>query len=391
MGHPGCLGALRFPRWRLGRPHHRRANYHWSVTESPELRQDLTSIPSYRAGQRVKGKPGDVFSLASNETVYGPLPGVMHAAQARVESSHRYPDPGASQLIADLASKHGVAEDWVATGTGSVAICQQAVVASCSPGDEVVFAWRSFEAYPIITQLAAAKAVQVPLLPGGEHDLDLMSKSITEKTRVVFICNPNNPTGPSVPRAELEEFLDTVPSRVLIVLDEAYYEFAHASKGSGQQADGVEVSKRRNNVLALRTFSKAYGLAGLRVGYGIAHPDITGSLRKTSLPFGVSAVAQAAAVASLAAEDTMWKRVHEVVAERDRVVAEARNYGWQVPEARGNYYWLPLGERTLDFAQACLSRGVTVRAFPDEGARVTVGEHEANNRVLDVLSGEFRR
>ena len=357
------------------------------MTESPKLRQDLTSIPSYRAGQRANGKPGDVFSLASNETVYGPLPGVMHAAQARVESSHRYPDPGASQLIADLADKHGVEDDWISTGTGSVAICQQAVVASCSPGDGVMFAWRSFEAYPIITKLAAAKAVQIPLLPDGRHDLDLMATSITDRTRVVFVCSPNNPTGPSVPQIELDEFLAAVPSRVLIVLDEAYYEFAHASKDADEQADGVEAAKRRSNVLALRTFSKAYGLAGLRVGYGLAHPDITRSLRKTSLPFGVSAVAQAAAVASLAAEDTMWKRVHEVVAERDRVVAEARSYGWGIPEARGNYYWIPLGERTLDFAQACLSKGVTVRAFPDEGVRVTVGEREANNRVLAVLKG----
>lgn len=355
------------------------------MTESPELRQDLASIPSYRAGQRAKGKQGDVYSLASNETVYGPLPGVMHAAKSRVEASHRYPDPGSSQLVADLANKHGVAEDWISTGTGSVAICQQAVVASCSPGDEVLFAWRSFEAYPIVTQLAAAKAVQVPLLADGRHDLDRMSKSITDRTRVVFICSPNNPTGPSVARAALEQFLAGVPSRVLIVLDEAYYEFAHASKVVDAQADGVEIAKQRSNVLALRTFSKAYGLAGLRVGYGIANPEVTRSLRKTSLPFGVSAVAQAAAVASLAAEDIMWERVHEVVAERDRLVAEARSYGWRIPEARGNYYWVPLGERTLEFAQACLAEGVTVRAFPDEGARVTVGEDEANKRVLDVL------
>jgi len=359
------------------------------VTEPPELRQDLTGIPSYRAGQRAEGKQGDVFSLASNETVYGPLPGVMHAAQARVESSHRYPDPGSSKLLAELANKHGVEEDWISTGTGSVAICQQAVVASCSPGDEVMFAWRSFEAYPIITKLASARAIQVPLLPDGRHDLDLMSKSITDRTRVVFICTPNNPTGPCVPETELEDFLAAAPSRVLIVLDEAYYEFAHASKDAAEQVDGIEIAKRRSNVLALRTFSKAYGLAGLRVGYGIANPATTKSLRKAALPFGVSAVAQAAAVASLAAEDTMWQRVHEVVAERDRVVAEARNLGWEIPQARGNYYWLPLGERTLDFAQACVSRGVTVRAFPDEGARVTVGETEANNRVLDVLNSGF--
>ena len=210
----------------------------------------------------------------------------------------------------------------------------------------MIYAWRSFEAYPIITQISGATSVQVPLTPGDVHDLDAMADAITERTRLIFVCNPNNPTGTVVRRAELERFLDRVPGDVLVVLDEAYREFIR----DAEVPDGVELYRERPNVCVLRTFSKAYGLAGLRVGFAIAHEPVAAALRKTAVPFGVSQLAQDAAVASLRAEDELLGRVGSLVCERNRVVEALRGQGWTVPETQANFVWLRLGERTVDFA-----------------------------------------
>jgi histidinol-phosphate aminotransferase len=361
------------------------------VPTSPHIRLDLATIPGYRAGRRATATDGAVaYSLASNESMEGPLPGVLAAATDVLAQSHLYPDAGVWALANGLANLFSVEPDWIATGTGSVAICQQAVVATCNPGDEVVYAWRSFEAYPMIAKLAGARPVPIPLRPDGTHDLSRMAGAITDRTRVVFLCSPNNPTGPVISSEELAGFLDVVPPSVLVMLDEAYYEYAVATVAdAGDFVDGVALAKKHINVMALRTFSKAYGLAGLRVGYGIANPALTAALRKAALPFGVSAVAQAAALASLQAQDDMRARVAATVAERDRVTVLASAAGWPIPAAFGNYYWLPLGERALEFAASCEEVGITVRAFPDEGVRVTIGEGAANDRVLDVLLTQF--
>ena len=363
------------------------------MATSPHIRPDLQDVPSYRAGRRAAvDQPGRTYSLASNETIYGPLPGVAEAAATELEQPHRYPDAGVTALVQALADRCNVGPDWIATGTGSVAICQQAIVATCNPGDEVVFAWRSFEAYPIITKLGGAQAVPVPLRPDGTHDLSAMAAAITDRTRVVFLCSPNNPTGPIIASAQLDEFLESVPASVLVVLDEAYYEFALASvTDPAELPDGVQLARERINVMALRTFSKAYGLAGLRVGYAVANPALTQALRKAALPFGVSAVAQATALASLQQEQEMRARVSETVRERDRVVEVVKAAGWEIPMPYGNYYWLGLGEQALDFAASCEAAGVTVRAFPGEGVRVSIGEGAANDRVLTVLARDFSR
>lgn len=218
------------------------------------------------------------------------------------------------------------------------------------------------------------------------HDLDAMADAITERTRLIFVCNPNNPTGTVVRRAELERFLDRVPSDVLVVLDEAYREFIRDS----EVPDGVEIYRERPNVCVLRTFSKAYGLAGLRVGFAIAHEPVAAALRKTAVPFGVSQLAQDAAVASLRAEDELLGRVGSLVSERARVVETLRGQGWTVPETQANFVWLRLGERTLDFASACEQAGVVVRPFAGEGVRVTVGETEANDIFLKTTEA-FRK
>jgi histidinol-phosphate aminotransferase len=213
-----------------------------------------------------------------------------------------------------------------------------------------------------------------------------MADAITDRTRLIFVCNPNNPTGTVVRRAELERFLDRVPSDVLVVLDEAYREFIRDI----EVPDGVSIYRDRPNVCVLRTFSKAYGLAGLRVGFAIAHEPVAAALRKTAVPFGVSQLAQDAAVASLRAEDELLGRVGSLVCERNRVVEALRGEGWTVPETQANFVWLRLGERTLDFAAHCEQAGVVVRPFAGEGVRVTIGETEANDIFLKAADG-FRK
>jgi histidinol-phosphate aminotransferase len=355
------------------------------VAHHPRLRPDLASVPAYRAGARASHATLPSYSLASNETAFGPLPGVIAAATEELHHMHRYPDPAASRLTSALSERLGVGTDELSLGTGSVAVCQQAVVAACSPGDEVIYAWRSFEAYPIITTLAAARSVQVPLLADGRHDLTAMARAVTDRTRVIFVCTPNNPTGPAVTAAEMVDFADRVPEDVLIVIDEAYYEFGiHADEPP--DLDGVSIARGRSNVAVLRTFSKAYGLAGLRVGYAAASPVVAAAMRKAAVPFGVSSVAQAAALASLDQYPALAARVSHVQRERERVIGAARALGLDVPDSRGNFYWLPLGADAEAFAHACRERGVTVRAFAGDGVRVTVGETEANDIVLAVLA-----
>ncbi|MFE2531823.1 histidinol-phosphate transaminase [Streptomyces sp. NPDC059371] len=345
---------------------------------NPKLRAELAGIPTYKPGKPAAAGGAVAYKLSSNENPYPPLPSVVESLTAAVGSFNRYPDMACTGLMNELADRFGVPVSHLATGTGSVGVAQSLLQSTSGPGDEVIYAWRSFEAYPIITQISGATSVRVPLTPGEVHDLDAMADAITDRTRLIFVCNPNNPTGTVVRRAELERFLDRVPSDVLVVLDEAYREFIRDI----EVPDGVEIYRDRPNVCVLRTFSKAYGLAGLRVGFAIAHEPVAAALRKTAVPFGVSQLAQDAAVASLRAEDELIGRVGSLVSERTRVVDALRGQGWTVPETQANFVWLRLGERTLDFAAHCEQAGVVVRPFTGEGVRVTIGETEANDIFL---------
>ncbi|MHB9860354.1 histidinol-phosphate transaminase [Streptomyces sp. YIM S03343] len=353
---------------------------------NPRLRAELEGIPTYKPGKPAAADGPVAYKLSSNENPYPPLPGVMETVAAAAASFNRYPDMACTGLMAELAERFAVPLSHLATGTGSVGVAQQLVQATSGPGDEVVYAWRSFEAYPIITRISGATPVQVPLTPGDVHDLDAMADAITDRTRLVFVCNPNNPTGTAVRRADLERFLDRVPRDVLVVLDEAYREFIR----DPEVPDGVELYRERPNVCVLRTFSKAYGLAGLRVGFAIAHEPVAAALRKTAVPFGVSQLAQDAAIASLRAEDELLGRVGLLVCERTRVAEALGAQGWTVPQSQANFVWLRLGERTVAFAQACEQAGAVVRPFPGEGVRVTIGETEANDIFLKVAEG-FRK
>ncbi|MEU8677367.1 histidinol-phosphate transaminase [Streptomyces sp. NPDC048560] len=347
---------------------------------SPKLRAELDGVPAYVPGKAAAAGGPVAFKLSSNENPFPPLPGVMESALGAAANFNRYPDMTCTGLMNELADRFGVPVSHLATGTGSVGVAQQLLQATSGPGDEVIYAWRSFEAYPIITQVSGATSVKVPLTDGDVHDLDAMADAITDRTRLIFVCNPNNPTGTAVRRAELERFLDRVPSDVLVVLDEAYKEFVR----DVEVPDGIEIYRERPNVAVLRTFSKAYGLAGLRVGFAVAHEPVAAALRKTAVPFGVSQLAQDAAVASLRAEDELMGRVGTLVCERTRVHEELVRQGWTVPDSQANFVWLRLGDRTVDFAAACARAGVIVRPFAGEGVRVTIGEAEANDVFLKV-------
>jgi histidinol-phosphate aminotransferase len=348
---------------------------------SPQPRECVSQIPAYVAGKPPLPREGlTTYKLSSNENPYPPLPGVVMAATRAAEQMNRYPDMGNTALYEALADRFGVSTDHLALATGSVALIYQLVQAFCEPGDEVVYAWRSFEAYPIAVTAAGARNVQVPVLPDGRHDLDAMAAAITDRTKVVMVCTPNNPTGPSVTQTELDDFLARVPEHVLVVVDEAYVEFVRMS----DPVNGVATVRAHDNVVSTRTFSKAYGLAGFRVGYAVAPQPIATALRAVSLPFGVSNVAQAAAIASLRAEPELLERVESLVAERERVVKGLADVGLTVPEAQGNFVWFAAGDRTVDLAAAADELGIVVRPFAGDGARISIGETEANDRVIEL-------
>jgi histidinol-phosphate aminotransferase len=334
----------------------------------------------------VAGPGGQSHKLSSNESPYGPLPSVAALISEAASLINRYPDNGADELTAAIAERFGVPAEHLALGCGSVGVAQQLLAAAIEPGSEVVYAWRSFEAYPLLTALAGAAEVRVPLA-GQAHDLAAIAAAITPRTRVVFVCNPNNPTGTVVHRAELAEFLDRVPPDCLAVLDEAYAEYVR----DPGVANGLDLYRSRPNTAVLRTFSKAYGLAGLRIGFLVGHQPVAEAVRKTMLPFTVNALAQAAAVASLAAEAELLERVDTVVKHRSLVRDELLAQGWSVPPSEANFVWLALADDALDFAAECERAGISIRPFAGEGARISIGDEAANDAFLAVARAYPRR
>ncbi|GAB79396.1 histidinol-phosphate aminotransferase [Austwickia chelonae] len=352
------------------------------TSENVPTRAALRSIPAYRPGQLPKARDGVTpHKMSSNENPYPPLPGVVERAAQVAGRMNRYPDMFCTKLTQRLADECQVPEDDVIIGTGSSGVLQQTVLALCEAGDDVVYAWRSFEAYPIMVGLAGARSVQVPLDDQGHHDLPAMAAAIGPRTRIVFVCTPNNPTGPVVTGPEMRDFLAKVPRDVLVVVDEAYVEFVR----DDQAAQGLELYREYPNVMVLRTFSKAYGLAGLRVGYGIAHAPVSTAIRKTGVPFGVSAIAEEAALISLDEKPALDERVARIVDERSRVVAALAAQGWDLPRSEGNFVWLHTGERTDAVAAALGQSGLSVRAFSGEGLRCSIDSPEANDALLEAL------
>ncbi|MFC0629381.1 histidinol-phosphate transaminase [Kribbella deserti] len=346
------------------------------------FRSALGAIPAYIPGKppkRVDGRPS--YKVSSNENPYPPLPGVLRAAMRAVESMNRYPDLTSTALLEALSARLDVPVNRLAVGAGSAAVLYNLLQATCETGDEVIYAWRSFEAYPIAVALTGATAIEVALTADGRHDLDAMAAAVSTKTKVILICTPNNPTGEVVRGDDLQAFLRAVPVGVLVVIDEAYREFVREPRA----VDGIDLHREHPNVVVLRTFSKAYGLAGLRVGMAIGSELVMAAIRKCAVPFGLSDIAQQAAIASLAAEADLLQRVEGIVGERSRMVNALRELGWEVRDSQANFLWLELCEDTHAFAMAAEAAGLIVRSFPGEGARVTIGEPETNSLFLDVV------
>ncbi|GAB3648251.1 histidinol-phosphate transaminase [Glycomyces tarimensis] len=346
------------------------------------LRDDLDSIPLYVPGKALP----EAVKLSSNEVPYGPLPGVVDAIAAAAGQTHRYPDLAVVRLRDALAERLGVDADRITTGTGSVALIGHLMQAIAEPGCDVVYSWRSFEAYPIAATVAGLQSVQVPNTPDHRHDIPAMAKAVGPHTRAVIVCSPNNPTGQAVTAEELDELFDAVDESVLVVIDEAYREFVTDPK----VPDALERYGDRPNAVIFRTFSKAWGLAGLRAGYLIGSPEVAATVRKCVIPFAVNALAQTAALAALKADHEMRRRVGLVVAERERVVRAAREVVPDVPDTQANFCWLPFGADAVPFAAHCEERGILVRPFADDGVRVTFGLPEENDRALEAIRS-FKR
>ncbi|QYM65401.1 MULTISPECIES: histidinol-phosphate transaminase [unclassified Microbacterium] len=350
------------------------------------LRGDLDAIPGYKPGKAApQSETADaVHKISSNENPYPPLPSVTAAIADQLAHINRYPETAATALTSVLCERFGVDPVNIVLGSGSVEVVSQLIRATAGEGDEVLFAWRSFEAYPMLVRAAGAVPVPVPLTADHRHDLDGMLAAITERTRLILVCNPNNPTGTTIGEAELDRFLASVPSDIVVVIDEAYVQFNDRT----DSPVGIEHFRRHANVAVAHTFSKAYGLAGMRVGYAIAPAPLGIALRKVAIPFGVTNLAQTAAVASLAAEEELGARVASLVAERERVIAAFAAAGFPLPESKGNFVWLPLGEATTAVAELLERHGLLVRPFAGEGLRATVAETEAND-ILIALAPEI--
>ncbi|MDG2232962.1 MAG: histidinol-phosphate transaminase [Ilumatobacter sp.] len=348
-------------------------------------RPSIAALPAYRPGRSAAAAEADhgvidAVKLASNEAPFSPLPSVAEAISAGIGQVNLYPDHGAAALRSELAAHLNVASNQVTVGAGSAGILQQILLAYVAPGDAVAMCWPSFEAYPIFARLVEAEEIRVPL-HDETFDLPALAAAITHQTKVAFVTNPNNPTGTVVPTAEIEMLLDAVPDTCIVVLDEAYAEFVDDPRVT----DSTPLLADHPNLVITRTFSKAHGLAGLRVGYAYGSPEVIEMIDRTLAPFAVNDLAQRSARASLAAVDEMQSRVANVVVERDRVTETLRAAGWTTPNPQGNFVWLPVGALAADLGVALEQRGVVVRAFPEVGVRVTISTETANDRFLEAI------
>lgn len=321
--------------------------------------------------------------LALNESPYPPLPSVRRAMRHALAHVHRYPQFHPDDLTERIAAWCRVTPDRVAIGSGSVGVALQLLRATVERGDKVAYAWRSFDAYPLLAAMVGARPIPVPLLPDGGQDLDTLLAVLDHRTRVVVLCNPHNPTGSLITADALKAFLRHVPRHITVLFDEAYLEFVR----DPESPDALALLDAHPNLLITRTFSKAYGLAALRVGYGIGAPDTVERIRRQELPFGITTVAAAAVTASLRADDELRARTDRIVAERERLRHELAGLGWRTSRSHANSLWLAAPDPVDEGAAALAAAGVQTRCFPGEGLRLTVGRREANDAVLAALGG----
>lgn len=351
-----------------------------------KVRPSVQALASYQPGKSAKQAEAehgieDAIKLASNENPYEPVPAIVAAVQAAASGVNRYADHRATAVRERIATWLGLNAQQVAVGCGSVGLLQQLCMTYLDPGDEVVYPWPSFEAYPINVKLMGGVPVTVDLVDHA-FDLDAVAAAVTPKTKIVMLATPNNPTGTAISTADIAAFLDKIPDDVIVLVDEAYREFTDPAFGDPV----ADLVPNYSNVVVSRTLSKAYGLAGLRVGYAVADPAVVAELDKVLLAFAVNGLAQAGALAALDSLDQIQPKIDLVLAERQRVVDALVADGHDLPDAQANFVYIPLGDATEGVAVGLEQRGVVVRPFPGVGIRVTIGTPEENDRFLVTLT-----
>ncbi|HKF79585.1 MAG TPA: histidinol-phosphate transaminase [Thermoleophilaceae bacterium] len=350
-----------------------------------EFNRRLEGIPVYPAAETHQ-YDGELVKLASNETPWGPPPRVLEVAQRALEGLNRYPDPEKSLLRRRIAERCDVSPAMVAVGNGSCEILLAAAEAMLEPGAEVVYAWPSFSMYPHLAAMTGARAITVPLDADGRHDLEAMAREVTHATRLVLVCNPNNPTATALPPAEIDALLAGLPRHVAVIVDEAYVEFSTAQDPD----ESLELVRRHPNLVVLRTFSKVYGLCGLRAGYALGPEGFRLAVDRVRQPFSVNALAQAAAAEALQHQDEVERRVERTAIERLHVESELEGRGLETTDSQANFSWFSLGERDeVEVMRGLAERGMIVRAGSALGQagwiRVTYGTRQENDRFLAAL------
>lgn len=354
----------------------------------PRFRSDIAALNPYRVGRQLDDvarahglDPSEIVKLTANEGPEGPFPGVVEAASAALAESNRYPDNDCWAVGHALAGDLGVEFENIMFGAGSVALLTEIAVAAGGPGANLVYAWPSFVMYRFAAIWTGTDYREVPLGTDYQLDLGAMAEAVDNETTVVFVCNPNNPTGTIKSADEIEAFVDRLPEHVLVVLDEAYHEFVTDER----HHTGIPLALERPNVMVLRTFSKAYALAALRIGYGVARRELLSELRKAQAPLTVSRVAQVAALASVGQHDELTRRVEENAARRHHLHGALSERGLEPAESHTNFIFFQLGDRADGVIEAMTARGVLVRGMGSGSVRVTIGNEVENQRFLEAL------
>ncbi|HYH60129.1 MAG TPA: histidinol-phosphate transaminase [Thermoleophilaceae bacterium] len=350
-----------------------------------EFTSRIRAIPVYPAAETYE-YGGELVKLASNEAPWGPHPAVLEAVDAQLAHLNRYPDPTATHLRRRLAERCDLPPERIAVGNGSCEILLAAAQAMLEPGAEIVYAWPSFSMYPHLAAMTGARAIEVPLDAAGRHDLEAMAREVTHATRIVLVCNPNNPTATALPVDAIGAFVSDLPRHVAVILDEAYVEFSVMQDPD----ESLDLVRRHPNLVVLRTFSKVYGLCGLRAGYSLGSADFKRAVDIVRQPFSVNALAQAAAAEALLHQDEVERRVERTAVERVHVEAELAERGLATTESQANFTWVALGDREEAAVMRGLGeRGVIVRSGTDLGGpghlRVTFGTRAENDRFLEAL------
>ena len=353
--------------------------------------EKLGRIPHYEPGTslddaKARAETPDAIKLASNESPFPPHPAVIEAIARASSGINRYPDPDARVLRRAIADLHETEPGRIAVSNGSCELLLAAALALCEPGDEILFAWPSFSIYPYLAPLCGAREIRVGLDEEDVHDLDAMLEEVTAATQLLIVCNPNNPTGTHIPVERIGAFVESVPDRTTIILDEAYIDY----QTNDDPDMTLDLLKKHPNVVLLRTFSKIHGLAGLRAGYALCSPQFRAAVDAVRQPFSVNALAQAAATEAIRHQDDVADRVEQNVIERVFVAEGLREMGFETAESQANFCWVRLGDVDEGAVVESLAKaGVAVRPGTPLGGpghlRVTFGTHAENERFLDAM------